>query len=41
MLGGSDLDDPLPRLLGGAVALSYVVGIAAVGYAVTLRRDVT
>jgi ABC-2 type transport system permease protein len=41
MLGGSDLDDPLPRLLGGAVALGYVLGIAAAGYAVTLRRDVT
>jgi ABC-2 type transport system permease protein len=41
MLGGADLDDPLPRLVGGAVALAYVAGFAAVGFLVTTRRDVT
>jgi ABC-2 type transport system permease protein len=41
MLGGGDLDDPLPRLAGGTVALAYVIGFAVLGFFVTTRRDVT
>ena len=41
MLGGGDLNDPLPRLGGGVVALAYVVGFAALGFLFTTRRDVT
>jgi ABC-type transport system involved in multi-copper enzyme maturation permease subunit len=41
LVGSADVEDPLPRLLGGAVALAYVVGFAALAYWATTRRDVT
>lgn len=41
LIGGSEVDIPLPRLVAGLVALAYVAGTAALAYVVTTKRDIT